>query len=159
MNFTRFLMLLALAAWLGALLFFPFVAQISFSAAPVHLAGMIVRNSLITLHWMGMVAGVIFLACSLLEGRVARGSFSPLRASHLLIAVMLALTATSQFKIIPRMDALRAAAGEISSLSALDPIRQQFDSLHAWSTRLEEAVLILGLVVFFLTTKRVGNPR
>ena len=57
MNFLRFLMLLAIAIWLGALIFFPVVAQISFTALPSpHLAGLVVRNSLIALHWMGMGA-------------------------------------------------------------------------------------------------------
>jgi hypothetical protein len=47
MNLLRFLMLLALAVWIGALVFFPVVAQISFFALPsVHLAGLVVRNSL-----------------------------------------------------------------------------------------------------------------
>ena len=141
MNFLRFLMLLAIAIWLGALIFFPVVAQISFTALPSpHLAGLVVRNSLIALHWMGMGAGIVFLACSLAENRFAHGHFSSLRSSHSLVIVMFALTAISQFKIIPEMDVLRMRAGEISQLSGVDPVRRQFDSLHVWSTRIESII-------------------
>ena len=160
MTFLRFLTLFALAVWLGALIFFPVVAQISFTVLPsTSLAGLVVRNSLIALHWMGMSAGFIFLTCSLVESRVTRGRFLLLRASHLLILVMLALTAISQFKVIPRLDALRASAGEIARLSASDPVRVQFDSLHVWSTRMEATVLVLGLIVLYLTTRRLAATR
>jgi hypothetical protein len=160
MNFVRFLMLLALTVWLGALIFFPVVAQISFSGLPsVHLAGLVVRNSLIALHWMGMSAGVVFLACSVIENRFARGYFSAFRPTHLLVFLMIVLTAVSQFRIIPRMDALRAAAGEIASLPMSNPLRMQFDSLHAWSTRIEGTVLVLGLIVLYLTVRRIAALR
>jgi hypothetical protein len=158
MNFVRFLMLLSLALWIGGLIFFPVVAQISFSVLPsAHLAGLVVRNSLIALHWMGMGAGVAFLACSLVENRFLRGYFSLFRASHVLVLVMLALTAISQFRIIPRMDGLRSAAGEMASLPMSNPLRMQFDSLHAWSTRIEGTVLVLGLFVLYLTVRRVAS--
>ena len=160
MNFLRFLMLLAIAIWLGALIFFPVVAQISFTALPSpHLAGLVVRNSLIALHWMGMGAGIVFLACSLAENRFAHGHFSILRSSHSLVIVMFALTAISQFKIIPEMDVLRMRAGEISQLSGVDPVRRQFDSLHVWSTRIESIILVLGLIVLYLTSRRLAAAR
>ena len=51
MTFLRFLMLLALVVWLGALIFFPVVAQTSFTVLPsAHLAGLVVRGTLLTLH-------------------------------------------------------------------------------------------------------------
>lgn len=159
MNFLRFLMLLSLAVWIGALVFFPIVAQISFSMLPsTHLAGLVVRGSLIELHWMGIAAGLVFLAASLLENRYTRGRWSALRATHIIVVAMLALTAISQFAIIPRMDVLRITVGEIAALPASNPVRMQFDSLHAWSTRVEGAVLVLALVVLYLTTRRISSP-
>lgn len=160
MSWVRFLMLLALAVWIGALIFFPVVAVISFSVLPSpHLAGVVVRNSLTALHWMGLTAGGLFLACSLLESRLMRGRWAALRATHLLVLIMLALTAISQFKIIPRMDALRLSAGDIASLPASEALRAEFDSLHAWSTRIEGTVLVLGLVVLYLTTRAHATTR
>ena len=158
MNLVRFGILLSIAAWLGGLIFFPFVAQISFSVLPSpHLAGLVVRNSLIALHWMGMGAGVVFLACSVVENRFTHGYFSLFRPIHLLVFIMLALTAVSQFRVIPHMDALRATAGDIAQLSTTDPVRLQFDSLHVWSTRIEGTALVLGLIVLYLTTRRLAG--
>jgi len=158
MNFLRFLMLLVLSVWLGALIFFPMVAQTSFAALPSsHLAGIVVHGSLIKLHWMGIGCGIIFLACSLIYDRIAIGRTPAVAPSNVAIIFMLALTAISQFMIIPRMDALRTQAGEIAALSADNPIRQSFDSLHAWSTRLESVVLLLGLILLFMTSRRLTS--
>jgi Domain of unknown function (DUF4149) len=160
MNFLRFLMLLSLAVWLGALIFFPVVAQTSFSVLPsTHLAGLVVRNSLLALHWMGITSGVVFVICSLLYNWMAAGRLKASAVSHWLVALMLALTAVSQFDIIPHMEKLRIAAGEINSLAPGDPIRTQFDLLHAWSTRIEEAVLLLGITVLYLTSRRLATSR
>jgi hypothetical protein len=158
MTFLRFLMLLALAVWIGALIFFPVVAQISFTVLPSpHLAGLVVRNSLIKLHWMGFASGIVFLVCSLIYNRVTIGRFRVFALSHILVIVMLALTAISQFKIIPRMDALRLSAGEISVLPAGSPISAEFNSLHTWSTRIEGAVLIIGLLVLYSVARRFSS--
>jgi hypothetical protein len=159
MTASRFLMLLALVVWLGALIFFPVVAQTAFTVLPsIHLAGPVVRNSLIDLHWMGLAAGSVFLTCSLIYNRITVGRFRVFSPSHMLVVIMLALTAISQFKIIPRMDALRISAGEIAALSPDNPIRGQFDSLHVWSTRIETAVLLLGLIVLYSVARRFSSP-
>jgi hypothetical protein len=158
MTVSRFLMLLSLVVWVGALIFFPVVAQTAFTVLPsTHLAGLVVRNSLMDLHWMGLVAGSIFLACSLVYNRMSVGRFRVFAPSHVLVVIMLALTAISQFKIIPRMDALRISAGEIGALPPDNPIRAQFDSLHVWSTRVETAVLLLGLIVLYSVARRFSS--
>ena len=154
MSFLRFLMLLSLIVWVGGLVFFPVVAQTAFSVLPTpHLAGLVVRRSLLVLHWMGIASGLIFLASSLLYHRLSRGAVHLLATQQVLICVMLLLTLISDFSIIPRMDALRVSAGEINSLSADSPVRMQFDALHAWSTRLEGGVLLLGLLLTFLLAR------
>ena len=62
MTFLRFLMLLSLIVWLGGLIFFPVVAQTPSRVLPTrHLAGLVVRGSLATLHWMGIISGIVFL--------------------------------------------------------------------------------------------------
>src|ERR1041384_1852629 len=98
MNFLRFLMLLSLAVWIGGLIFLPIVAQISFTVLPsAHLAGLVVRNALVVLHWIGICGGLVFLVCSLLENRLARGRFFLFGPAHIILVLMLALTAVSQF--------------------------------------------------------------
>jgi hypothetical protein len=37
-----------------------------------------------------------------------------------------------------------------------DPRRVEFNRLHEWSTRLESGVLLLGLAVIFLTSRRLS---
>jgi hypothetical protein len=152
MSFLRYLMLLSLIVWIGGLIFFPVVAQTAFAVVPSrHLAGQVVGRSLGTLHRMGLVSGVVFLASSLLYGKLSSSAAHVFAARHVLIVLMLALTLTSQFGIIPRMDTLRASIGEIDSVPPDNPARMQFDALHVWSTRVEGGVLLLGLVVVYLT--------
>lgn len=160
MGLLRFVILLCLSVWLGALVFLPVVAQTSFSSLPsTHLTEIVVRGSLIKLHWMGLGCGVVFLICSLIYNTTAFGNARTLSLPHATITLMLALTAISQFMIIPHMDALRAQAGEIATLSFDNAIRQSFDSLHVWSTRLESIVLLLGLVVLFMISRRLAASR
>ncbi len=82
---------------------------------------------------------------------------SPLR--HVLICVMLALTLLSQFWIIPRMDSLRAQVSDFAAVPLNDAARMQFDALHVWSTRVEGAVLLLGLIAVYLTASALYRPR
>jgi urea transporter len=70
----------------------------------------------------------------------------------MLICGMLALTLVSQFWITPRMVTLRAQVATFDTAATPDqPARVQFDALHAWSTRTEVTVLLLGLAVIYLT--------
>jgi hypothetical protein len=155
MKFLRFLILLSLMVWIGGLIFFPAVAQTAFSVLPTRqLAGLVVGHSLVILHWMGIISGVVFLISSLFYNRFNTGSARPLGAGHILIILMLALTLISQFSIIPRMDTLRASIhGGIDSMPLDNSARAQFDILHVWSARVEEGVLLLGLVLVYLTAR------
>ena len=152
-------MLLSLVVWLGGLIFFAFVvAPSAFAVLPTrHLAGNVVTRSIHGLHWIGIVAGLIFLAASLLYSQLTRGTPHLFAARNLGIVLMLALTLVSQFGIIPRMDTLRASVGEIDSVPPDNPARMQFDALHVWSTRVEGGVLLLGLVVLYLTASALRS--
>lgn len=161
MTVLRFFMLLSLVVWVGGIIFFAFVvAPALFTLLPTpHLAGLVVTRSLKTLHWMGLVAGLVYLVTSLGYARLTTTSAQPLAARNLLIYLMLALTAVLQFSIIPRMDALRLAVGQIDAVAPDNPVRMHFNALHVWSTRLEGAVLLLGLLVIYLTARAAVQPR
>ena len=151
MSFLRFLMLMSLVVWIGGLILFALMAPTAFQVLPTrHLAGNMVGAVLSKLHWMGIVSGVVFLISSLLHSRFTDGTAHVFAARHLLIVVMLSLTLISQFGIIPRMNTLRASLGDVTAAPADNPDRVQFDFLHAWSTRVEITVLLLGLVVVWL---------
>lgn len=148
-------MLLSLVLWIGGLIFFAFVlAPTAFKVLPTtHLAGNVVGASLGALHWIGIIAGVVYLISSMIYSYVTNGTAHVFAFRHILLCLMLALTLVSQFGIIPRMDVLRASLGEVSAVPVDNPQRMQFDALHVWSTRVEGAVLLLGLVVVYLTAK------
>lgn len=148
-------MFLSLVVWIGGLIFFPVVAQTAFSVLPTrNLAGMIVGRSLTILHWMAIASGIIFLISSLIYNRLTTGSMHAFGAPHILICLMLLLTLISQFGIIPRMNTLRAAMpAEIDAVPLDNPARVQFDALHVWSTKIEQGVLLLGLVLIYVTAQ------
>jgi uncharacterized membrane protein len=151
----RFLMLLTLIVWIGGIIFFAFVlAPTLFGVLPTtKLAGDVVNATLGKLHWMGIVSGIIFLISSVLYNWQKRAQLRPFMASHIFVVLMLVFTMVSQVVITPRMRELRSSP----SMMATSAGRAEFDSLHAWSTRLEGSVLFLGLGVVVLTARRFGS--
>ena len=160
MSLLRFLMLLSLVVWIGGLIFFAFaLAPTAFSIPSVlpntHLAGNVVGRSLAKLHGMGIVSGIVYLITSLLYSRLTNGTAHVFALRHVLLCLMLALTLISQFGIIPPMDALRGSLGDVNAVPVTNPQRAKFDSLHVWSTRVEGAVLLLGLCAVYLTATAI----
>lgn len=154
-------MLLSLICWIGGLIFFAFVlAPTAFTIPGVlpntHLAGNVVGRALGKLHWIAIVSGVVFLLSSSVYSRLADGTAHVFAMRHVLLCLMLALTLLSQFWIMPRMDTLHASVGDFASMPLDNPARIHFDALHAWSTRVEGTVLLLGLVVVYLTSRAFG---
>jgi uncharacterized protein DUF4149 len=156
MSFLRFFMLLALIVWIGGIIFFSFVeAPTLFMVLPTtRMAGDVVSASLGKLHWIGLIAGITFLVCSLLYDQLKHGKLRPFAAIPVFVFLMLLLTAYSQFSITPRMRDLRTEMQAATNLPANDPRRLEFDRLHAWSTRMEGTVLLFGLGVVALTARR-----
>jgi hypothetical protein len=152
------LVYLALGIWLGALVFFAAVlAPIAFSQLPplfatpsagIHAAGLIVGGSLVRLHWMGLLCGVVFLVVVVL----ARAHYRSIIPQAVLVLAMMLLTAYSQFSIIPRMDTARdSIGGNVDAVAANNPGREIFDRLHRTSTRVEGLVLFCGLGALIAT--------
>jgi hypothetical protein len=142
----------ALSVWIGALVFFGAVlAPIAFSqlpplfatpAAGIHAAGLVVGSSLVRLHWIGLLCGLIFLVIMV----IARLHYRTILPQAVLVLVMLVLTAYSQFSIIPRMDTARdSVGGNVDAVAANNPGRQIFDQLHQRSVHVEGLILLCGL--------------
>ncbi len=149
----RTLLYLALIVWLGAEIFFPIVAAITFTTLrpDTHTAGTIVGQLLRILHGMGLVSGMVALA--LLALAPAWGIYKPraVLAPMILLVLMIGLTAFSQFAIIPSMERDRVSAGgAIDTANASDPTTIHFNKLHNRSEFVEETILLLGIatVVF-----------
>jgi hypothetical protein len=157
MSVLRFLMLLSLVVWIGGLIFFAFVlAPTVFSPGLLptrHMAGSIVGRSLDLLHYMAIASGIIFLASSMLYSRMSSGSARPMAIRHVVIVLLLVLTMISQFGVSPKMHTIRAEVGVIDDVPLDNPPRREFDRLHVWSEKLEEAILLLGLVAVYTTAQ------
>jgi hypothetical protein len=151
---VRSIRLFALAIWVGGIIFFGFVAKVAFTSLPdAHEAGIVVRGSLISLHQLGLAAGLIYLLATL--GLLAtQRDTHPVRAAELaLVIAMLALTAYSQFSIIPRMERDRIAlGGDVAKAPADAPEHKHFDRLHSLSVKFEGAVLIEGLLLLAMAS-------
>jgi len=116
----------------------------------------VVSRSLDRLHWIGVVSGVVFLITSTAYARVTTGSTQPLATKHVLIVLMIVLTLVSQMTISGKLLALRNDMKVIDNVPRDDPRRVEFNRLHQWSTRLEGAVLLMGLAVIYLTARNLS---
>ncbi len=148
----RSLLYLALIVWLGAEVFFPVVAAVTFMTVPdTHLAGTVVGQTLRILHSMGLVAGVVALILLALAPAWNIYKSKTVLAPMVLLVVMIACTAYSQWGIIPAMERDRiAAGGAINTQDRADPQVADFNRLHNRSTLVEETVLLLGVVTVVL---------
>ena len=151
----RTLLTLSLIVWIGAEIFFPFVAAVTFNTLlpDTHSAGAIVGQLLRILHEMGLVAGVVALIVLALAP--AFGIFKPraVLAPMLLVVLMIGGTVYSQFCIIPAMERDRVASGgAIETQDSSNPTTIHFNKLHHRSEWVEETVLLLGLVTVVLVS-------
>src|SRR6187402_1300533 len=96
-TFFRILRLFALVAWVGGLIFFvAAVARVAFATMPdSHMAGLIVRGTLITLHHIGFISGAVFLVATLALIGTQRDSHIARAVEVLIVLVMLIVTAYS----------------------------------------------------------------
>jgi len=152
----RTLLSLALIVWLGAEIFFPIIAAITFGTLrpDTHAAGAIVGQLLRILHEMGLVSGMVALAVMALAP--AWGIYKPraMLAPMALIALMIALTSYSQFGIIPAMERDRiAAGGSIDATSPPNATIAHFNELHNRSVVVEETILLFGLATVVLMAR------
>jgi Domain of unknown function (DUF4149) len=152
----RSLLYLALVVWLGAEIFFPVVAAVTFKTLTpnTHVAGTIVGELLRILHGMGLVSGMVALA--LLALAPAWGIYKPrsVLVPMALVVLMLGCTLYSQFVIVPAMDRDRVAAGgAIDTTDAANPIIIDFNKLHHRSENVELAVMLLGLATVVLVAR------
>ncbi len=144
----RTLLYLALIVWLGAEIFFPVVASVTFGTlqGDTHVAGTIVGALLRILHGIGLVSGLVALA--LLALAPAWNIYKPrsVLAPMILIVLMLGCTVYSQYVIIPAMERDRmAAGGAIDTLTPGDPNTAHFNKLHNRSEHVETVLLLLGI--------------
>ena len=148
----RFLQFFSLGVWIGSIVYFIVFTQGIFPVVNNNdLTGALVGYALGRLHIMGIVAGVVYLMSTAAAEKSLGGLVQP---AALLVFLMLVCTMISQYGVIARMDMLKLQMGSVSATPADNPLRVSFDRLHAYSVRLESAVLLSGLVALFLTARQ-----
>ena len=152
----RFVLILALALWLGSIFFFGAVmAPTVFHTVPTHtMAGNVIFPSLTKLHYLGLACGLVFIAVGLWL-RTRQPVASPL-TPIILVAIMMLATCYAQFGLGAKMNGMRLGMGDIDSISLTDSRRVEFNQLHKYSTALEESIFVLGLGALFLTSRRLS---
>jgi len=151
-TFFRTIEFLSLSLWLGADAFLSFVVAPGAFAILGNrdAAGMMVGFALGRLHFAGIFLGVVFLVT-----RLARthdfGSFTS--AAALCVLLMVLLTATSQFTVSRRMEALKKEMVSVQNTPEMDSRRVEFNRLHHRSVAFEGAVLLLGLASMCLLVR------
>src|SRR5215472_15802013 len=97
-TFLRYLEFLSLATWVGGIILLSFVvAPGAFATlSNRHEAGAVVGFALGRLHWIGIIAGVIYLLARVAEKKSLAALFQPAAG---LVVVMIALTACSQLGV------------------------------------------------------------
>jgi hypothetical protein len=149
----RTLLYLALIVWLGAEIFFPVVAAVTFGTLrpDTHTAGLIVGSLLRVLHGIGLVSAMVALALLALGGAWSIYKAPAVLVPMALLVLAAGFTIYSQFSIVPEMERDRIrSGGAIDAVAANNPSRVDFEKLHRRSVNVEGAILLLGLatVVF-----------
>jgi hypothetical protein len=149
----RFLEVFALGTWVGAIIFLIVFAPGAFGALGSRdQAGAVVGIAVARLHWIGITAGVVYLAAMVLEQRSFTGWFRP---AAFAVILMIALTFSSQRFVSKPMTALRKEMVSVDATPRDNPLRIDFDRLHRVSVRVEGTILLLGLVGLYLTIRDI----
>jgi hypothetical protein len=151
-----FIYLLAMACWLGSVVFFSFfTAPVVFTVLARPDAGKVVSVIFPRYYLLGYAAGGVALVLAmylLVAGQGPRGWWL---ASVAAIGIALACTVYAGTVVRPRVDAIRTVSEEANP----DPAtKAEFDNLHHLSVMLNGAVLLLDLVALFGTAAALA-PR
>lgn len=150
----KFLEVLGLGTWVGAIIYFSFiVAPGAFATLKDRdQAGAMVGYSLSRLHFLGLIAGLLYFVAAFVLVREMKDLLEP---AIIGVALMMAITIFSQARVTAPMHDLRLQMGSVEAAPKDNPLRVEFDRLHDLSVGLEAAVLVIGVAALFFT---VRNP-
>lgn len=143
-----FIYLLAMACWLGGMVFFAFfTAPVIFTRLPIAEAGKVIAAIFPLYYGLAYAAGAVAVLFSLYLAltRAARGWWL---ASCLLLAVALGLIAYAGVVVGPKVDAVKSVAEEAHPDSAR---KAQFDRLHQLSVQLNGSAMVLEAIALLTT--------
>jgi uncharacterized membrane protein len=152
-NFLRFVQVFTLGTWVGSIIYLSFVVApgVFGTLANRDQAGAVVGLVLGRLHYLGVIAAVIYLVAGLGLGRSFKALVQP---AALCVILMLVLTMVSQRVVTSRLAGLRTEMGSVDATPRDNPLRVEFDKLHRVSVQLEVATLVAGIAALYLTVRR-----
>jgi uncharacterized membrane protein len=152
----RFVQVFALGTWVGSIIYLSFVvAPGAFGVLQSRdQAGLMVGYSLARLHYLGVIAAVLYLLAGLVLTPSVKTLLQP---AMIAVILMLALTLVSQTRVTPRLAELRTEMVSVDATPKDNPLRVEFDRLHQTSVRIEVVVLLLGIASLFLTVRNSLN--
>lgn len=148
MLIALFVYLLALACWLGGMIFFTsIIAPVVFTLLPIAEAGKLVAGVFPRYYLLGYVAGAISVALAIyfVIEQQPRLWWS---LSALALTAALGLTLYAGMIIRPQVEGLRS----VVEAENPDPVRRaEFDRLHRLSVMLNGGVILFNLTALFTT--------
>jgi uncharacterized membrane protein len=152
-SILRFVQVIALGTWVGSIIYFIVITQGIFGVLQSRdQTGLMVGYSLARLHYLGMVAAVLYLVAGLALAQSVKAFLQPAMIG---VVLMLALTLVTQLRVLPRLAELRTEMVSVDSTPKDNLLRVEFDRLHKTSVRIETTVLLIGIAALFLI---VRNP-
>ncbi len=152
-SILRFVQVIALGTWVGSIIYFIVITQGIFGVLQSRdQTGLMVGYSLARLHYLGMVAAVLYLVAGLALAQSVKAFLQPAMIG---VVLMLALTLVTQMRVLPRLAELRTEMVSVDSTPKDNLLRVEFDRLHKTSVRIETTVLLIGIAALFLI---VRNP-
>ena len=146
----KFFSALALALWLGGMIFFATsIAPVAFSVLPTReMAGNVVNGVMRNLHFLAFGAGSVLLVTFALRAMLGHVRLMPVKA--LLALVMLGIALYSQFGVSAPLAEMRREIGSIDRLAPEDPMRVRFGDMHRLSVALMGVNILLAVAVLAL---------
>jgi hypothetical protein len=158
-SFLRTVEFLTLSVWLGSDVFLSFVVApgaFRVLAPNRDQAGAVVGFSLTRMHLGGIALGVLFLLARLVRTRALSSLAAP---PTLCVALMMLLTAISQYTVSAKMAVLRVQMGSVQATDADSPLLTEFSRLHRISVSLETAVLLAGIAAMYLMVRELASSQ
>jgi uncharacterized membrane protein len=150
-SILRFVQVIALGTWVGSIIYFIVITQGIFRVLQSRdQTGLMVAYSLGRLHYLGMVAAVLYLVAGLALAQSVKAFLQPAMIG---VVLMLALTLVTQMRVLPRLAELRTEMVSVDSTPKDNLLRVEFDRLHKTSVRIETTVLLIGIAALFLIVR------
>lgn len=155
MNIVKYLHLLALALWLGGMVFFSFAAAPSiFKTLDRQTAGIVVGDIFPKYFLMGYISAAVLVGTLWYMGR---GHLSAIRIPFAIALTAAALTFVSGLVVGAKAREIKAQMYATQDNGQKEELRKAFGKIHAVSSVINLAIMLL-LLAYLWHVPKVINP-